>query len=121
MPDIQKIKENLQKREDAKKQARRERFEAATRDFDAIVRMIIDKYAPEQIVQWGSLLHPEQFDEHSDIDIALKGITDAETYFALLGDAMDLTRFRLDIVQLEKIEPEFAELIMSKGKIIHES
>lgn len=30
----------------------------------------------------------------ADIDIALEGITDAETYFALLGDAMDLTRLR---------------------------
>jgi hypothetical protein len=44
------------------------------------------------------------------------GINEAERYFALLGDAMGLTRFSLDIVQLEKIEPEFAELILLKGK-----
>ncbi len=121
MPDIRRIKENLYKREELRKQARLKRFDAASDDFRAIVRMIIAKYSPKKIVQWGSLLHPEQFDENSDIDIAVEGITDAEKYFALLGDAMNLTRFHLDIVQLEKIEPEFAELILLKGKIIYEA
>ena len=121
MPDIQKIKENLHQREESRRQARRKRFDAASDDFRAIVRMIITRYSPRKIVQWGSLLHPEQFDENSDIDIAVEGITDAERYFALLGDAMNLTRFRPDIVQLEKIEPEFAELILLKGKTIYEA
>ncbi len=119
--DIKKIKETLLKREQAKRQAELKRFAAATDDFSAIIQMIISRYSPKKIVQWGSLLHPEQFDENSDIDIAVQGITDAERYFALLGDAMQMTCFPLDIVQLEKIEPEFAELILLKGKIIYES
>lgn len=41
--------------------------------------------------------------------------------YRLLGDAMALTRFRVDIVQLERIEPEFAELIRLKGKVLYES
>ncbi len=119
--DIERIKANLRKREAAKEEALRIRFDAAARDFNAIVSMIIEKYAPKRIIQWGSLLHPEQFDENSDIDIAVEGIVDAERYFALLGDAMELTRFPLDIVQLEKIEPEYADLILMKGRIIYAS
>jgi predicted nucleotidyltransferase len=119
--DIQKVKENLEKRRAARERARMERFHLATKDFDRIVRMIIEKYRPRRIVQWGSLLHPDHFDEHSDIDIATEGILDAETWFALLGDAMELTRFPLDIVQLEKIEPEFAAQILRKGKVVYES
>ncbi len=118
--EIQKIRENLEKKEKAKRLSRLKRLEKARRDFEAIVRMIIDRYAPRKIVQWGSLLVPEQFDENSDIDIAVEGVPEAERFFALLGDAMALTRFDLDIVQLEKIEPEFAELIISKGKLIYE-
>lgn len=118
--NIQKIRENLEKKENAKRLSRLKRLEKARRDFEAIVRMIIDRYAPRKIVQWGSLLVPEQFDENSDIDIAVEGVPEAERFFALLGDAMALTRFDLDIVQLEKIEPEFAELIISKGKLIYE-
>ena len=119
--DIRIIKENLYRREEIKRQARLKRFDAATSDFAIIVQMIINRYSPKKIVQWGSLLHSEQFDENSDIDIAVEGILDAARYFALLGDAMEMTRFPLDIVQLEKIEPEFAELILLKGKIIYES
>lgn len=119
--DIKAIKENLYRREEIKRQARLKRFDAATSDFVIIVQMIINRYSPKKIVQWGSLLHPEQFDENSDIDIAVEGILDAARYFALLGDAMEMTKFPLDIVQLEKIEPEFAELILLKGKIIYES
>ncbi|MFH1961267.1 MAG: nucleotidyltransferase domain-containing protein [bacterium] len=121
MLNIKKIKENLHKYEEIKRHARLKRFDAATTDFCAIVQMIISRYSPKKIVQWGSLLFPEQFDENSDIDIAIEGISDAARYFSLLGDAMELTRFPLDIVQLEKIEPEFAELILLKGKVIYES
>jgi len=121
MLDIKKIKENLHKHEEIKRQSRLKRFDAAATDFCTIVKMIISRYSPKKIVQWGSLLFSEQFDENSDIDIAIEGIPDAAEYFALLGDAMKLTRFSLDIVQLEKIEPEFAELILLKGKIIYES
>ena len=118
--DIKKVKESLYKREETKKQARHKLFHAATKDCAAIVQMIIEKYSPKSIVQWGSLLDLAQFDENSDIDIAIEGIPEAERYFALLGDAMEMTRFPLDIIQLEKIEPEFAELILLKGKIIYE-
>jgi predicted nucleotidyltransferase len=121
MLDIKKIKKNLHKREEIKRQIRLKLFDAATSDFYTIVQMIIHRYSPKKIVQWGSLLLSEQFGENSDIDIAIEGVLEAERYFALLGDAMELTRFPLDIVQLEKIEPEFAELILLKGKIIYES
>ena len=97
-----------------------ERWRQAKADCANIVTMIIERYKPKRLVQWGSLLDKEQFNERSDIDLALEGIVDAETYFALLGDAMNMTSFRVDIVQLEKIEPEFASLIRSKGIVIYE-
>jgi hypothetical protein len=93
---------------------------SAHADQADLVELIINRYQPLKIVQWGSLLDFQTFDENSDIDIAVEGIIDAEKYFALLGDAMLLTRFPLDIVQLERIESEFAELILSKGKLIYE-
>ncbi|MGE0086248.1 MAG: hypothetical protein AB7S75_17710 [Desulfococcaceae bacterium] len=44
--------ENLYKREEIQRQARRKRFDAAADDFSAIVQMIISKYSPKKIVQW---------------------------------------------------------------------
>ena len=60
MVDIQRARANLINREEIRREARRRRFEAASRDFAKIVEMIIDRYSPNRIVQWGSLLsaHP---------------------------------------------------------------
>lgn len=52
--------------------------------------MIIEKYSPLKIMQWGSLLNRDLFTEISDIDIAVEGIASAEQYFKLLKDAESL-------------------------------
>ncbi len=95
-------------------------YAQARNDAAAIVSMIADCYRPVRIVQWGSLLKPELFRSYSDIDIAVEGITDAESFFTMLMDAEALTRFRVDLVQLEKIEPEFRRQILALGKVVYE-
>ena len=119
--DLEVTRKNLLARIERKRSRKLERFQKAAADFERIIDMIVKKYSPQQIIQWGSLLNQDKFDDHSDIDIAVKGIVDAPRFFALLGDAMKLTRFPLDIVQLEKIEPKFAEIIMMKGKVIYDA
>ena len=56
----------------------------------------------------------------SDIDIAVEGITSAEAFFAMYGDAEALTNFPLDIVQIEKIEKLHAQSIREKGRVVYE-
>jgi predicted nucleotidyltransferase len=120
MVDVKKARKNINRRYEAKNRRSIELFNEATKDAVAIRRLIEAKYRPQRIYQWGSLLHPERFDENSDIDLAVEGITDPETFFSLLGDAMKLTSFPLDIVQIEKIEIEFANAIRQSGKVIYE-
>jgi len=120
MIDIQKARATLERRVDERARANGARHEQAVRDAKAIVEAIAREYHPSRIWQWGSVLSPGTFGPRSDIDIAVEGITDAETFFRLLGDAMQLTRFRVDIVQMERIEPEFADIIRMKGKVVYE-
>ena len=89
-------------------------------DANAIVRMVAEKYRPARIWQWGSLVDEHAFSENSDIDIGIEGLGSAEAFFGLYGDAMKMTDLPLDIVELEKIEPEFADLIRTKGRIVYE-
>jgi len=96
------------------------RLEEARRDFDRIVHHIAERFRPLRIYQWGSLLDGRHFTERSDIDIALEGITDAATFFAIFAAAERLTRFPVDIVQIEKIHPEYADLIRTRGRIVYE-
>lgn len=96
------------------------RHKRAKRDLDKILKIIIEKYKPEKIYLWGSILTPNNFRDYSDIDIALVGILSAKRFFELYGEIMFLSDFSIDIVQLEKIEPEFRDIILMKGKIVYE-
>jgi len=102
-----------------KKRARR-LWEEARRDASAIVQMLIRKYDPRRIYQWGSVLDESRFTEMSDLDIGVEGVESAERFFAMCGDAQAMTRFSLDLVEMEKIEPEFADIIRMKGKVVYE-
>ena len=92
----------------------------ALRDAAAIVRMIVRKYRPLRVYQWGSLIGPGFFADYSDIDIAVEGVTDAQLFFAMLGDAQSMTKFPLDIVQMEKIAAEYADDIRRHGRLVYE-
>jgi predicted nucleotidyltransferase len=118
--DISSARTNLARATEKHRAILHERFCSATRDFETIVRMIVAKYNPERVWQWGSLMDEQSFTDYSDIDIAIEGVTDAGTFFALAGDAMALSGIPLDIVQMEKIEPEFAGIIRQKGRIVYE-
>ncbi len=110
----------VRRKQEAQAQKRKELHAQASEDAEAILGMIIEKYSPSRVIQWGSVLNPETFREYSDIDFAVEGITDPAAYFAMTGDAEALTRFPVDIVQLEHLEPEYRELLLSKGRVVYE-
>jgi len=118
--DIKKAKLFLLEKEQKRNKALDKKYCEAYKDFEKIVNHIIKNYSPTKIYQWGSLLNKSNFSEISDIDIAVEGIVSVEKMFKIYGDIMDLSNFKVDIVQMEKIEPEFAQLIREKGKVIYE-
>lgn len=91
----------------------------ASRDADRIVETIVREFEPCGVYQWGSVLTPEAFDEHSDIDIAVEGLGSARRYFELLARVESMTGFPLDLVEMEHIEPAYAALIRRHGRRRH--
>ena len=109
----------LRRREADRQRELDERFRTAWEEFHRTVEMIAAEFAPRRIWQWGSLLHRDRFSERSDIDIALEGLGAAERLFRVYARAEELSTFPLDIVELERIEPEYAHLIRTKGRLVH--
>lgn len=118
--DIKKARDNLARRVRSAEEEKHKRFVRAWEDFEAIVDMLIKKYNPKRIYQWGSLLNERFFSNISDIDIALEGVDSAEQFFQIYGDAMEMTNFPLDIVEIEKIDSIYADGIREKGRLIYE-
>jgi predicted nucleotidyltransferase len=118
--DLGKVRDFLDKKRKSRQAELDRRFEHAWQDFESIVQAIVASYHPRRIYQWGSLLRREQFSEISDIDIAVEGILDPGQFFTLYGEAMGLTSFRLDLVQIEKIHPLHARDIRERGRLAYE-
>jgi len=96
------------------------RFERAGRDARAIIAQIAVQVNPRRIYQWGSVLDRSRFSEISDIDIAVEGLRGPAEFFQTLGIAMQGTTLPVDVVELEKVPPETAERIRTRGALVHE-
>jgi len=118
--NIQKARENLRKRRRERQADLQALFIRACEDAKSIVEMLIEKYHPHRIYQWGSLLTPSRFREWSDIDIAVEGLEGPLDGLHALDDACLLTGFPVDIVEIERIHPEHAHTIRAEGKLVYE-
>jgi predicted nucleotidyltransferase len=117
--DYESAREFLRQKERRRQKLLDARFARAWEDFHRIAETIWQKYHPDAIYQWGSLLDRNQFSEISDIDIALEGRMTAERYFALLADTEGMTDLPLDIVELAKVHPAHAEAIRTRGRRVY--
>ncbi len=118
MVNPKQVRHYLTTKKNAKTAQRLALWKIAQQDAQNIIEMIIEKYQPTQIIQWGSLLQPKHFSEASDIDLAVVGL-DAITFMQLLADAEQMTQFPLDLIQWENIHSSFQKIILMKGKIIY--
>lgn len=118
--DLEEVRSFLRRKAERRQAGLEVRFQQAWRDFRAIVTLIAERYRPARIYQWGSLLHRAHFCEWSDIDVAIEGLGSAERFFALYGEAERLTQVSLDLVEMERIEPEFADIIRRKGIVVYD-
>ncbi|MHB8917113.1 MAG: nucleotidyltransferase family protein [Desulfocucumaceae bacterium] len=68
------------------------------------------------VTLFGSLLREDLFMEHSDIDIAVSGLSGEVSFWKLYSEVMDiLAPFDFDLVELEKIDPEVRNYILKGG------
>jgi predicted nucleotidyltransferase len=108
----------------AKEQRRREHnrrlFERASADCAQIVEMAVRDFKPRRVLQWGSLLEPDGFDERSDMDIAVEGLARARHLLDLLGRALHMTDFRVDLVELGNLDPKNRESLLRRAKAVYE-
>ncbi len=70
-----------------------------------------------KVILFGSLLREDGFMEHSDIDIAVSGLNPKVNFWEMHSEVVDiLTPFDLDLMELEKTDPELKNFIL-KGEM----
>ncbi|MEA5620669.1 nucleotidyltransferase domain-containing protein [Cronbergia sp. UHCC 0137] len=117
--DYKQARRFLQEKQDVLKASRFELWKKAQENCQNIIELIINKYQPQQIIQWGSILEPKHFSEASDIDLAVVGL-DWMTFMQMFAEAEDIAIFPLDLVRWETLHASFQKILLMKGKIIYE-
>jgi predicted nucleotidyltransferase len=120
MFDIKAARLSLKKRREESNKKNFDRWKRASAETDAIIQMIIQDFNPTRIYQWGSVLDQSKFKEYSDIDIAVEGLQDVSHIFKIARKSEEISSFTVHLLELEKIEHQYAEIIKSKGKLIYE-
>lgn len=108
--DIVAAREYLAHREQERTRRLQAREAQARKDAETIIVMLIEKYHPSRIVQWGSLFRTGRF---RDLNDPLAGLR-------ALDDASELTTFPVDLVELDRIDRRHAETILSEGNVVYE-
>jgi len=72
------------------------------------------RFAAQEVIAFGSLVHPGHFDDRSDIDLAVSGIP-ADSFFRAWADAVAASPFELDLVDLADCSPALRQVIAQEG------
>ena len=93
--------------------ARRERAWEVARQIADFLRR---EYQPTRIVAFGSIVHPEMFGLHSDIDIAVDGIPWPEYLRAWNAVEERWPEFKVDLIDVGIVSERMRERIAEQGQ-----
>ncbi len=92
------------------------RLARAWRHAEVVAAHLRSKYAPTRILAFGSLAHPELFDDHSDLDLAVEGIAWPD-YLRAWNEVDALSReFRVDLVDIATVSDLMRRRIEEEGR-----
>lgn len=94
--------------------ARQGRYQAAWAAARAAAALLYSRFGAQQVLAFGSLVHPDLFDMHSDIDLAVTGIS-ASQFFKAWAAVGAQCPFDLDLVDLADCSPALHKLIVHEG------
>jgi len=118
--DVAACRANLQRRYERRYQARERRRHMVRKAVRAAARSVGPRFpAVRRLYLFGSAVHPGALRPASDVDVAVEGEIDAETFFALWRELEQETGLPIELVVLEA-GLRFADRVREEGELIYE-
>jgi predicted nucleotidyltransferase len=116
--DVRSYVDGFIRREQIQHKACEEKRERALAAAERAAAHLADAGATK-VILFGSLARESGFGQHSDIDLAIEGISWSE-YWSVWAAVDSLTDFDVDIVVLEDANPALKERIDNEGVLLYE-
>lgn len=92
------------------------RLDQAWRHARVVADHLRHRYSPRRVIAFGSLVHPELFDESSDLDMAVDGLAWPD-YLRAWNEVEALSReFRIDLVDIATVSDQMRRRIEDEGR-----
>ena len=99
--DMEIYRQSARKSQQAVQESRRIRHEHAWDVARRAASLLRELFAASRVVVFGSLLRPEVFDERSDVDLAVWGVTDEKYLRAVAAVTALDNEISVDLIQME--------------------
>lgn len=110
-------RQRLEEEAAAAERRRRAAAEAAGR----MARILVDEFAVGRVYLVGSLLRPESFGTHSDIDLVVVGLDPARYFKALSRIWKELPKgMEVDLVPFEDANEHLRTLTLTEGLLLYD-
>ncbi len=87
----------------------------AYQEAQALANILYTKYSATDVYLFGSLLEEERFNENSDIDLAVKGLS-GSIFFEAVGELLLDTKFPLNLIPLKNCQESLRKKIITTGE-----
>jgi predicted nucleotidyltransferase len=110
---LERYRRSAREREAARKQQLAARHKRAWEVAHQAARLLKREFGATRVVIFGSLIHPELFHIHSDIDLAAR---DIQHYYRAVAHLLDLDpEINVDLIPIEDAKPAILGLIEKEG------
>lgn len=99
-------------------QRRRQRLEHGLEVARQAASLLRQRFHVEDVIIFGSLLRPGQFNERSDVDLAIQGLADQDFLSAVAAVTSLDPEITIDLVAVEQISPTLRQHIEQEGREI---
>ncbi len=97
------------------------RYEKAQHELAHAVEVARSCPHVRRIRVWGSVLRPDRFARHSDIDICVEGIESPQVWSELERALLSVVTLPLHLVRWETLIEPHRESIVARGEVVYES
>lgn len=81
-------------------------------------QLLTEQFGATQVAVFGSLMRPEKFHAHSDIDLAVWGLNE-RLYYRAVSRLLDIDpEFSIDLIETELAAPRLRQAIEQEGVIL---
>ena len=99
--DMEIYRQSARKRQQALRESRRIRHERGWKVARKAASLLREHFAASRVVVFGSLLRPEMFDERSDVDLAVWGVTDEKYLRAVAAVTALDNEISVDMIKMD--------------------